>query len=682
MSLQQTKKRRKGLPVPRKTKAKRTRLKAPRPKYQPQPIPVRIPVGLDTETTGSDFRSGCKPYYISIFISEQESYEWEWPVDPFTRQPSIPQGDLDELQTILDNPNYLFCIHNALFDVRALRSIDLTPPPWSSIHCTMVGHHVIASGDSHALKDACIRHLRIPDTDEQDVKEIVTKCQTQARRLKWNLAKKGHEQFPAVSKATWWKLDMWLPAAMADHLDLPDDHPYRKVTHRYGMTDAIRAQGLWNFIRQELRIHNLLPQYLKRKQILPVIEMMMDSGMSFNQNRLKDTIAQFTRARTIAIGDCQSHSIGLKNPASHPQLKKALFEDHELPILKTGKTGPSADKDSIATWLDMDIPPDSRDFILALQTFRKTTKALEALTTYDLAGHPKPKPSLKPTTKSKLYRTLYPGINPTGTDTTRKSSSDPPAQNISKKEGFNLRTVFGPAPGRVWYASDYSNIELRIFGHASGDQGLIQAFAEGFSAHLIIAEVLYPDQYAQCVHDGVQFNKRYSSTLYQWIKNGNFSLIYGAGEEKADLTYHLKGAYKTIRKQLPLIDQFMREKHNEAKHYGYITTVGGYHLQVPRHEPHKAVNYYVQGSAGEAIDLAAVRVYDYLRQFPDYNMIMQVHDELVFDFPIHPRNTKVMTNVVRLMEQSGDDFGYALPVETDIIEDNWSNGKDITPFLV
>ncbi len=224
---------------------------------------------------------------------------------------------------------------------------------------------------------------------------------------------------------------------------------------------------------------------------------------------------------------------------------------------------------------------------------------------------------------------LYPSFNPTGTATTRLSSHDPNAQNISKQEDFNLREVFGPLPGREWFAIDYSNIELRIFAYESGDKRLIEAFEQGKSMHLVIGQVLHPKLFDKLGPDG--FAK---AQQYRWTKNGNFSLIYGAGVKKANATYRVPDAYAKIRKTLPLIDDFIKRKSGEAARKGYVETLGGYRLQVPPNEPHKAANYFVQGSAGWCMILALIRVDEYLRTLGDnYRMTMTIHDELRFGLP-------------------------------------------------
>lgn len=331
----------------------------------------------------------------------------------------------------------------------------------------------------------------------------------------------------------------------------------------------------------------------------------------------------------------------------------------------------------------------------------------------------------------KGWAILHFWFNTTGTDTTRLSSSQPNGQNISKGEkrdsegnlieDFNLRKAFGPMPGREWYSVDYSNIELRLFAYESGDTNLIKAFETGYSVHLIFAEVVYPEQFMDCrrmavkqlikegkhpdhaIKDknvllhadttrlaGDMFKKVYESSYYQWCKNGNFALIYGAGEEKANTTYHVSGAYDLIRGKLPLIDELMARKNHEAKSYGYVTLRPGceYRLYVPHDRPHVAVNYFVQGRAGWCMVLALNRVYQHLSNLNRslgvsnadsraYKMIMTIHDELVFDFPYHQRNQEVIRKIKYLMELSGKDVQVPTPVDVELHTRNWGEGEKL-----
>ena len=167
-----------------------------------------------------------------------------------------------------------------------------------------------------------------------------------------------------------------------------------------------------------------------------------------------------------------------------------MFPSHDLlygplgfPVLKkTDKGNPSADKDTLNDlWLSHANTPSQRQFLKHLLACRLYQQGVDALKGYKLYGLP---------AEHKNYIRLHPSMNQTGTQTTRFSSSNPNGQNISKVEtreiageevpGPKLREIFCPLPGKIWYAIDYSQLQLRIFAYASGEQSLIEALEAGY----------------------------------------------------------------------------------------------------------------------------------------------------------------------------------------------------------
>lgn len=663
-------------------------------------------VSLDTETTGLDLWHGCKPFCVSTLIERPDkeplSKRWVWHVDPKSRTPLPSREDVREIQEILDTSTVV--LHNAKYDIRALSTIGIYLKTWDNLHDTLIASHTLESGVSHKLKDLALRHLDINDEDQTELQKACVSARRIGKKKGWRIAGPNDPHWPAIKKFSkskgsnnatdgWWSADMWLPRAVALAEKYPTDHPWWTVCGEYCDTDVIRTYYLWLAFKEALEEEGLWEQYTTRLKLLPITYRMEEHGISVHKDRVKKAIDSYAEEAIQMEKNCKRVAENkLDNLNSPKQLQGALYHTLKCPIVKETESSTTENPsystdvetlDKVYEKLQKNHP--GRYFIRNLIGTRKRNKAIEYLQSYlDFAIDD----------DSCLW--LHPAFNVTGTDTTRFSSMYPNAQNISKKEGlpgaeeiskregFNLRRVFGPAPGREWYSADYSNIELRIFAYASGDKRLIKAFETGDSVHLVIARELYPKEYIACEKAKESFKKKYESTYYQWVKNGNFSLIYGAGEYKADNTYHLKGAYKRIRKQFPLIDKFMRSKHAEATNKGYVTCIGGYRLQVPHDGPHKAVNYFVQGSAGWYMTLAMIRCDKYLCDLnrhlssrkdwdrETYSMNMTIHDELDFDFPKKKSNITVIQDLKKLMEESGDDLGIPVPVELDLIADNWA----------
>jgi DNA polymerase I-like protein with 3'-5' exonuclease and polymerase domains len=637
--------------------------------------------GIDTETTGADPWHGCRPFFVSTFDDVEGPNAWEWDVDPMTREVLAPKREILQVRRFIESRTSSkkdrLVFHNTKFDVRMLNKAGIKFTRWENVEDTVIASHTMASGESHKLKDLAAYYLDIDDEDQKELQDAVNAARRIGRKLGWRIADKRDPHFPAMNSPPkgvgWWALDMWLPRAVAKHEKYPKSHDWWTVLRRYAIRDAERTFGLWMMYKDALKQEGLYEQYKVRRKLLRVCYKMESRGVTGDTDRLESEKKRFTAKAFAYQESCLATAdYKIDNLESPKQLQGVLFGRLKVKPLKKTKTGYSTAKEVLAEIKEkLPLTHPGRVFIHSLQKYRKNDKAVENLDGYDYSRVSLNAKELLRQHRHNYFR-LHPSFNITGTDTTRLSCSNPTVQNVSKQEGFNLRYVFGPIPGRIWYAIDYSNIEMRLFAYCAGDQKLIDAFESGQSVHLIFCQILYPKEYAWCERRGIAFNDKYEATLYQWVKNGNFSLIYGAGAEKADATYHLKGAYDKIRKGLPLIDKFMRSQLNYAKKYGYVECLGGYRLQVPTDEPHKAVNYFVQGSAGWAMELAMLRCDRYLQALQDYYMIMTIHDELDFDIPIAKRNGRIITDLAGLMEQSGDDLGVPLKVDVKVIRDNWA----------
>ena len=246
-----------------------------------------------------------------------------------------------------------------------------------------------------------------------------------------------------------------------------------------------------------------------------------------------------------------------------------------------------------------------------------------------------------------LFRSVNPSTGRVHTNyaqavavTGRLASNDPNLQNIPIRtaEGRRVREAFIAPPGHVILSADYSQIELRIMAHISSDPGLLKAFAQGLDVHRATASEVFGIEPASVTSE----QRRYAKTI-------NFGLIYGMGafglasslgiERNAASTY-----IERYFQRFAGVKRYMDETKSRAAELGYVETLFGRRIYLPEIKggngprrsgaERQAINAPMQGTAADLIKLAMIAVQDTLdREQRLTRMIMQVHDELVFEVP-------------------------------------------------
>lgn len=285
-------------------------------------------------------------------------------------------------------------------------------------------------------------------------------------------------------------------------------------------------------------------------------------------------------------------------------------------------------------------------------------------------------------------------------------------QDITGREGFNLRYIFGPAPGREWWSLDAQNIELRLPAYESGEPEIISIFEEPDappyygSTHLLNFHTVYPDIWDSALKEssfdkvGPLCKKKYKSTWYQYCKNGGFAVQYGAVEREegtADKAFHRVGSHARLQARFSKLQELNGYWIRYANKNGYVETMPdksldmdrGYPLLCTRSQwgsilPTVPLNYHVQGSACWWMCQAMIRCQGLLDSWESsgFNawMTMQVHDELVFDMPAGKGVQPYRTNLARVRElaktmaQGGNDVGVPTPVGIEYHSKVWSEG--------
>lgn len=486
-------------------------------------------------------------------------------------------------------------------------------------------------------------------------------------------------------------------------------HPWFSACSEYANSDSTSTLYLFQKQKQLLQKKDLWNIYLERLKILSVVYKVEARGVTLNCKRLDKLAKEYRKETEIAGATCvriakqYGSELVLPKSGNNKSLLFCVFEAMKFPVVKTSsKTGkPSLDsKMVIPHYLDTE-EGLKLEFMEALIAKRKRDTALGYMESYERFWLPLAKHTTVNGKNISPWRILYPSLNPTGTATLRWSSTNPNEQNISKKEGFNIRYCFGPAPGREWWALDYDNIELRIPGYECQEPAMLRLFEEPDIApyfgsyHLLVFSILHPDKYDKRDSKGLLEAKENHPTIYGRVKAGNFAVQYGAVEKSgtADRAYGVEGAQAKVQKRFKRMADLNRKWIAFAKKYGYVETMPdrtvnpskGYPLKCTRSKWGKVLetiplNYHVQGTACWIISRAMVKVQEYFDELnatagkEEYCMVMQVHDELVLDFPQKNNrgNLGKVSKVKTLMESIGPDIGVLLTCGIDYHPDNWS----------
>ncbi|MEO7558474.1 MAG: DNA polymerase, partial [Gammaproteobacteria bacterium] len=319
----------------------------------------------------------------------------------------------------------------------------------------------------------------------------------------------------------------------------------------------------------------------------------------------------------------QAHALAGQpfNLGSPLQIQEILYDKLGLPVLQKTPKGQPSTAESVLQELALDYP------LPKLILEHRGLSKLKSTYTDRL-------PEQINTDTARVHTCYHQAVTATG----RLSSSDPNLQNIPIRSaaGRRIRQAFVAAPGYKILAADYSQIELRIMAHLSGDAKLSRAFAEADDVHKITAAEVFgvsPDQ--------VTPEQRRTA------KTTNFALIYGMSSFglARQLGIDRLSAQDYVARyfaRYPGVKTYMDGSRAKARELGYVETILGRRLYVPQindrnaqrrqYAERTAINAPLQGTAADIIKLAMVRVDAWLRESGiDTRMIMQVHDELVFE---------------------------------------------------
>ena len=396
-----------------------------------------------------------------------------------------------------------------------------------------------------------------------------------------------------------------------------------------------------------LRLHQHLETRMKEEtrlvELLQTIELPLAAILSEMERygvlidaQLLQTQSEELAARMKEI-ETQAFEIaeGEFNLSSPKQIQEILFQRQKLPVLKKTPKGQPSTAEEVLQELALDYPLPK--LILEYRSMSK----LKSTYTDKL-------PKQIHTKSGRVHTSYHQAVASTG----RLSSSDPNLQNIPVRtaEGRRIRQAFIAPQDHLVVAADYSQIELRIMAHLSADKSLLDAFKQGLDIHSATAAEIFSTHVDAVSHE----QRRRAKAI-------NFGLIYGMsafglakqlGIERSDAQAYVNLYFE----RYPGVKAYMERTREEAKERGYVETVFGRRLylaeinarnaQRRQYAERAAINAPMQGTAADIIKKAMISVHDWIQtNQTDVKMIMQVHDELVFE--IHRNDLENACDAIR-----------------------------------
>lgn len=392
--------------------------------------------------------------------------------------------------------------------------------------------------------------------------------------------------------------------------------------------------------------------------LVPVLSRIERNGVLIDEKILAAHSVELTKR--LAELEVEAHELAGEpfNVSSTKQLQAILYDKLKLPILKKTPGGAPSTNEEVLVELALDYPLPKR-----ILEYRGLAKLKSTYTD-------KLPLMINPLTK-RVHTSYHQAVTATG----RLSSTDPNLQNIPVRndEGRRIRQAFIAPKESVIVAADYSQIELRIMAHLSRDQGLLSAFAEGKDIHRATAAEVF----------GLALDK-VSNEQRRSAKAINFGLIYGmsAFGLARQLSVGRTEAQRYMNlyfERYPGVLEYMERTRKQAEESGYVSTLDGRRLYLPdihsRNGARKkaaeraAINAPMQGTAADIIKRAMIDIDAWLQKDkPPVRMIMQVHDELVFEVR-RDAVDNVIPKIKSLMENC---FDLDVPLRVDVgMGENW-----------
>ena len=534
-----------------------------------------------------------------------------------------PESTIEALRPVLENPSIGKVGQNLKYDHIVLRGYGVRLSP--IVFDTMVASYLLEAGRrNHNLDELARRYL---DHTTIKISELIGSGKNQKRM---------------------------------------DQVPVRQVAD-YAGEDALLPLVLKPMLAERLASEGLDKLFTELE--LPLIDVLAElefNGITVDVARLEELSHRYGQRIEAAEREIYKAAGHTLNIASPKQLQKVLFDELGLPVIKKTKTGPSTDVEVLEELAELHPLPAK------IVEYRQYTKLqgtyVDAL------------PKMVHPETGRVHASFHQAVAATG----RLSSSDPNLQNIPVRteEGREIRSAFVPAP-KDWrlLAADYSQIELRVLAHFSGDQRLREAFENDEDIHARVASQVYSVPLDEVTRE-----------MRRKAKAVNFGVIYGQSPfglakqlriEQDEAAEFIDSYFEGY----PSIEGFLGRVLEECSENGYVSTILGRKRSIrgvrPNHGRSKnlaertAINTVIQGSAADLIKQAMIAIHRRLaREKLPAAMLLQIHDELIFE--VHAEQLDYLAQAV-VDEMVGAQV-LDVPLKVDVkTGPNWADTKPWKP---
>lgn len=560
-------------------------------------------LSLDTETTGTDAMT-AELVGLSFAVEEFEAYYI--PVPPEREE---AQKIVDIFKPAYENPSSLKTGQNIKYDMLVLAryGVDIK----GKMFDTMVAHYVLQPELPHNMDALAEQYLGYSTIKIEEL-----------------IGPKGKKQ--------------------KNMRDLPPGDVYE-----YACEDADVTLRLKNALHDELVRNDAIQLFEEVEMpLVRVLAAMELTGVRIDTETLRETSELFT----LRMNKLEEEVFALAgesfNLSSPKQVGEILFDKLKIDErAKRTKTGQYVTSEEVLEKLRP--RHEIVDRILNYRGLKKLTSTyVDSLPTL-----------INPSTGK-----IHTSFNQTVTSTGRLSSSNPNLQNIPVRgdDGKEIRKAFIPEPGCTFFSADYSQIELRIMAHLSGDKHMIEAFLEGDDIHASTAAKIYHKPIGDVTRD----ERRKAKTA-------NFGIIYGISVfglaerlnvPRSEARELIDGYFATY----PRVREYMDESIERARRKGYIETllrrrrylpdINSRNAIVRGYAERNAINAPIQGSAADIIKIAMVRIYNrFISENLRSTMMLQVHDEL--NFSVVPEEREIVEQIV--IHEMENAYSLSVPLKAD-----------------